>query len=168
MIRVLTMLTALLGLPVQAQTCLATGNETAPAEDFLVLSGDEVLHQPTNLVWQRCAVGQTWDGSACTGEATRFDWQSALQYAHQASQEDLLGWRLPNVKELASITERLCVRPSVNTSIFHATPADDFWTSTPSTQDPDRAWVVAFFNASHAIKRKDRFVYIRLVRTSVE
>ncbi len=167
--RVLTLLLlALFPSASFAQTCLSSGVETTPSEDFTVLGTGNVLHEPTNLVWQRCSVGQSWNGSQCEGEATRFDWQSALTYAHQASEDNLLGWRLPNIKELASITERLCVRPSVNESVFPQTPADDFWTATPSTEDPDRAWVVAFFNASHSIKQKERFVYIRLVRTYVE
>jgi hypothetical protein len=31
--------------------------------------------------------------------------------------------------------------------------------------DPERAWVVAFFNSSNSIKEKNRAVFVRLVRT---
>ncbi len=148
-----------------AQTCLTSGIETTPDDNFSELTDGTVLHVTTDLVWQRCAQGQTWDGTTCNGEATKYTWQEALELAHEASASDLLGWRLPNVKELASLTERLCVRPAINATFFPATAPDDFWTSTPSTSDPDRAWVVAFFNASHSIKQKDRYVSVRLVRS---
>ncbi|BFT29387.1 hypothetical protein D210916BOD24_05630 [Alteromonas sp. D210916BOD_24] len=148
-----------------AQECLSDGLETTPTSSFSSITSDSMLDTTTDLVWRRCAQGQTWNGATCSGEAVKYTWQQALQLAHQASNEDLLGWRLPNVKELATLTERDCVRPAINQSVFPATPPDDFWTSTPSASDPDRAWVVAFFNASHSIKEKNRFVYVRLVRT---
>ena len=148
-----------------AQECLSDGLETTPNDNFEAVTTSTLLDTTTDLVWRRCAEGQTWNGSTCSGEAVKYTWQQALKLAHEASNEDLLGWRLPNVKELATITERDCVRPAINSSLFPATPPDDFWTSTPSADDPDRAWVVAFFNASHSIKEKDRFIYVRLVRT---
>ncbi len=151
----------------RAQECLADGLETTPSDDFSEVTSDSLLDSTTDLVWRRCAEGQTWDGTTCADEAVKYTWQEALELAHEASDEDLLGWRLPNVKELATLTERGCVRPAINSELFPATPPDDFWTSTPSADDPDRAWVVAFFNASHSIKEKDRFIYVRLVRTYI-
>ena len=148
-----------------AQECLSDGLETTPNVNFEAVTTSSLLDTTTGLVWKRCAEGQTWDGSTCSGEAVKYTWQQALVLAHEASNDDLLGWRLPNVKELATLTERDCVRPAINSSLVPATPPDDFWTSTPSADDPDRAWVVAFFNASHSIKEKDRFIYVRLVRT---
>ena len=115
----------------------------------------------------RCAIGQTWDGTNCTGDAQQLSWQQALQLAHGYSVENIQGWRLPNIKELATVTERQCVRPAINIDVFPDTPADDFWTSTPSVTDEQRAWVVAFFNSSNSIKDKDRFVFVRLVRTAL-
>ena len=156
---------AIMSVQVSAQTCLSSGLETTPETDFSEVTSSTYLHYTTDLVWKRCAEGQTWDGTTCDGEAVKYTWQEALQLAQEASNEDLLGWRLPNVKELASIAERQCVRPAVNSTLFPETPPDDFWTSTPSSDDPDRAWVVAFFNASHSIKEKDRYIYVRLVRT---
>nr|WP_137168775.1 DUF1566 domain-containing protein [Salinimonas lutimaris] len=148
------------------QYCLTSGVETTPAADFVDISEGEVLHSATNLIWKRCAEGQTWNGSGCSGEAQKYTWQQALQLALEANDIAQEGWRLPNIKELAAITERLCVRPAINNDVFPATPPDDFWTSTPSLTDTSRAWVVAFFNSSHSIKQKDRFVYVRLVRTN--
>ncbi|RDV24339.1 DUF1566 domain-containing protein [Alteromonas aestuariivivens] len=158
----------LCSLGVAAQTCLPDSPETTATDSLTDLSGGEVWHVATGLVWQRCALGQIWNGATCLGEAEKYTWQEALELAQQASHDDLKGWRLPNIKELASITERACVRPSINAEWFPQTPEDDFWSSTPSATDPERAWVVAFFNASHSLKQKDRYVYVRLVRTYTE
>ncbi|QCZ94397.1 Lcl C-terminal domain-containing protein [Salinimonas iocasae] len=148
-----------------AQICLSQASETTPTDDFIEVAQDEVRDTQTNLVWKRCAQGQTWDGTTCTGDAQPMSWQEALESAQQQDDKDQQGWRVPNIKELASVTERQCVRPAINQTVFPGTPQDDFWTSTPSVSDPDGAWVVAFFNSSHSVKRKDRFVYVRLVRT---
>jgi hypothetical protein len=114
----------------------------------------------------RCSFGQTWLNDICVGDASELNWQQALQAAHGYVFANQLGWRVPNVKELSSITERSCVRPAINELLFPNTPSDDFWTSSPSVLDPHRAWVIAFFNSSNSIKQKDRFVFVRLVRNA--
>ena len=149
------------------QFCLATAPVSAPEENFLKLDNGQLLHLRTNLMWMRCAIGQTWDGETCTGEAEPYTWEQALELSVGYEFNASTNWRLPNIKELSSITERSCTRPSVDVDLFPATPPDDFWTSTPSMYDPDRAWVVAFFNSSNSIKEKNRTVFVRLVRTAL-
>ena len=165
------LITLLLSLGVMAQLsaqeCLTNAVESTPDEEFSPFVTGTVLHIPTGLIWQRCAVGQTWTGETCSGEAEQLTWQQALVYARDYDAELLEGWRVPNVKELASLTEKNCVRPSVNTAFFPATPQDSFWSSTPSLNDPERVWTVAFFNARYSIKEKQRAVYLRLVRTNL-
>lgn len=165
--RLAMLLVSALATSVSAQTCLTNIPSTAPDAEFTALSDLQIKHERTGLVWMRCAIGQTWDGANCIGDAQQLTWQQALQLAHGYIVEDTAGWRLPNIKELATLTERQCVRPAINATVFPDTPADDFWTSTPSITDEQRAWVVAFFNSSNSIKDKDRFVFIRLVRTAL-
>jgi hypothetical protein len=114
----------------------------------------------------RCSLGQTWSGNTCVGDASELNWQQALQAAHGYKFANKKGWRVPNIKELATITERSCVRPAINEELFPNTPSDDFWTSTPAIQDVQRAWVLAFFNSSNSIKQKELFVFARLVRNA--
>lgn len=165
---VLGVMAGLFSSSLLAQTCLTGAPETSPEANFVQIASGEVLDSTSNLVWQRCALGQTFSGGTCSGEPNRYSWQEALVAAQQVNDADARGWRIPNIKELATLTERQCVRPAINTTAFPETPSDDFWTSTPSTTDPERAWVVAFFNSSHSIKDKDRFVFVRLVRTYTE
>ena len=154
------------GSLVCAQTCLESIAPTTPEAQF-VDNGDGTLTDSKNgLMWMRCSLGQSWQNNSCVGDASKYSWQQALVAAHGYVYANQQGWRLPNVKELASITEGQCVRPAINSVLFPNTPADDFWTSSPSISDPQRAWVIAFFNSSNSLKQKSLFVYARLVRTA--
>lgn len=163
---ILTLVLIAVAVNSYAQTCLSGGLETTPSANFTDNEDGTITDTTTGLVWMACSVGQTYSEGACVGDATELTWQEALQFAHGYQFASQQGWRLPNVKELSTLTERSCVRPAINESLFPNTPSDDFWTSTPSVMDPDRAWVVAFFNSSNAIKQKNLFVFARLVRTA--
>lgn len=163
--RVLLIVLALLGMATaNGQTCLNDGGATTPNEAFAVLESGDLIHLETGLVWQPCSLGQRWSGDTCEGEPELMNWASALSQALRISGEQLLPWRVPNVKELASLVERSCARPAINSFFFADTPADDFWTSTPSTSDNSHAWVVAFFTGSSSTKRQQLGAYVRLVR----
>jgi Protein of unknown function (DUF1566) len=89
----------------------------------------------TGLMWKRCSEGQTWDSGAkaCSGvSASYVNWQDALASAQSNNFAGQIDWRLPNIKELASILERACVIPAINSVIFPATPPQFYWTSSPS------------------------------------
>lgn len=154
------------GFQVHAQTCLSSVDETTPSSDFVDNGDGTVTDSGTGLMWMQCSLGQIWEDGECTGDASELSWQQALQQAHGYSFAEQSDWRLPNIKELATIAERACVRPSINETLFPNTPSDDFWTSTPSVLDAERAWVIAFFNSSNSIKQKSLFVFARLVRTA--
>ena len=148
-----------------AQTCLSSVDETASTDDFVDNGDGTITDSDRGLMWMQCSLGQTYDAGECSGDASELTWQQALQAAHGYEFAELTGWRLPNIKELATITERACVRPSINETLFPSTQSDDYWTSTPSMFDADRAWVIAFFNSSNSLKDKELFVFSRLVRT---
>lgn len=148
-----------------AQICVSDIVETTPITNFLDNGNGTVTDLTTGLMWMQCSLGQTWSNGACVGDADTLTWQQALQQAHGYEFADTDGWRLPNIKELTTLSERSCVRPAINETLFPNTPSDDYWTSTPSLSDAERAWVVAFFNSSNSIKQKQLFVFARLVRT---
>jgi hypothetical protein len=96
-----------------------------------VTSGDMMTDTITGLVWQRCALGQTWNGSTCSGAGGTFTWAQALQAAKNAG----AGWRLPIAKELDAMLDRRCASPAVNPTLFPGAQNGKAWTSTPG-------WVV--------------------------
>lgn len=149
-----------------SQTCLPAFDASLQVDEFVDNDDGTATDTSLGLVWMRCSLGQTWENETCTGDASELTWQQALQAAHGFKYADKLGWRVPNMKELASLTERSCVRPAINELFFPNTSSDDYWTSTPSVVDPERTWVIAFFNSSNSLKDKNLFVFTRLVRTA--
>ncbi|MGS2720712.1 Lcl C-terminal domain-containing protein [Paraglaciecola aestuariivivens] len=149
----------------QSQTCL-TDYDPNLLTKFVENGDGTVTDTELGLVWMQCSLGQTWQNDTCEGDASELTWQQALISAHGFTYAGQTGWRVPNVKELASLTDHACVRPAINTVVFPNTSSDDYWTSTPSVIDPNRAWVVAFFNSSNSLKEKRLFVFTRLVRTA--
>lgn len=141
---------------------------TTPSSEFTIHDNATVSHVPTGLMWMRCSLGQSWDGSTCTGEATTYQWQAALSEVEAFNSAGgfagYTDWRLPNKNELASIVERNCSNPSVNTTVFPNTPLDWFWTSSPYADDEAGAWNISFDGGCVIASRKDENDRIRLVR----
>ena len=81
----------------------------------------------TGLQWRRCEEGRVWSGSGCTGSASGFTHEQALGHARSQS-----GWRMPNVKELASLTD-LSVGSGAVIDPTAFPGADDraLWSTTP-------------------------------------
>lgn len=164
--RVLCLFCFIISYVATSQTCLPDFDASAKVDEFVDNANGTVADATLGLVWMSCSLGQVWDNETCNGDASELTWQQALQAAHGYEYAGQLGWRVPNMKELASLTERSCVRPAINELFFPNTSSDDYWTSTPSVIDPKRAWVIAFFNSSNSLKDKNLFVFTRLVKTA--
>lgn len=153
-----------------APTCLPENlPETTPATDFTINPDGTVLHKTTGLIWMRCALGQTWTGATCAGAPVSHDWQAALIAAADFNAADghagFKDWRLPNIKELDSLVELQCVRPSLNAGVFPATPDCRFWTSTPGFRSQKEAGLyVNFMHGYTDDQRAEDAYHVRLVR----
>ena len=129
-------------LGILSQEC----NNAVPAttSDLKDNGNGTVSDAKTGLVWKKCNEGQSWNAvlNSCDGKANRYTWQAALERAqalNNNSEGENFGktdWRLPNIKELASILERQCYDPSINTSFFPSsffpyTSSSLYWSSSP-------------------------------------
>lgn len=165
----MTMAGCLPMLSVSAQTC-RTGNEnpaivaTTPSVEFVTTEGDEVWHKPTDLIWQRCALGQTWDGKGCSGAPMLMNWEVALQEARMNAQGGHNDWRLPDRNELDSLVESRCFLPASNEEVFPGTPLSGMWTSSPMTNTGDSAWIVNFDAGTLEPAATSDLLAVRLVR----
>ena len=139
---------------------------TASMAAFDTTAGDEVTDTKTGLVWRRCSEGQTWSGTSCTGAALTFTHEQALQRATAQASSTGKAWRLPNVKELSSISNKALQSPAIDSVAFPATPDNYYWTSSPYVDYPDSAWVVEFFSggSGRGTRSSSGFVSVRLVR----
>ena len=138
---------------------LAAAGLAYGAERFSYSSdGSEVTDNTTGLVWRRCAEGMSWSEGTCNGDATLYTQEAALQLG-------INGWRLPNIKELASIVDLSKVNPAIDPSSFPNTPTStDFWSSSPNVRDSRNAWFVGFDYGYVYYYGRFNSGYVRLVR----
>lgn len=148
---------------VNAQTCNPGIVAEAPDSRYEIRTAT-VLDKQTGLVWMRCALGQTWNGTGCTGTATVMVWQTALQAAENTVFAGKNDWRLPNQKELQSLVEPRCYDPAINTAIFPNTLANGFWSSSPRAYHCNYAWIVYFSNGFNNHHCTGSSFAVRLVR----
>ncbi len=113
----------------------------APAPVYVDNGNGTVRDKSTGLLWQKCSMGQNADNT-CSGSAITDIWDSALTYCNTLT---LAGktWRLPNGNELKSITDRTVASTVIDTTIFPATVAGYYWSSS-SYPDAQYAWYVRF------------------------
>ena len=160
-----TLTATLLALSVaaQAQTCKPAITRKAPDSRYAVQAGGaEVQDTQTGLIWQRCSLGQSWNGATCAGSAGVYTWQSALQAARDLGN----GWRVPNSKELQSLVEEACYSPAINETLFPATATGTYyWTSSPYYDGGNGAWVVDFSHGGTSSSFRYGGYYVRVVRS---
>jgi len=109
----------------------------------------------TALMWQQ-------------GEPGLMTWQAALDYCDgltlpSGGHSD---WRLPNIKELESITDDTRYNPAIDRNFFPNAYADNYWSSTTYAGYPGDAWAVARqVNSYYPDFQKSHAYYVRCVRT---
>jgi hypothetical protein len=146
-----------------AQECNDAVRATAPDSRYTDHGNGTVTDRVTGLIWKKCSQGLT--GSDClTGAATKYSWQAALEEAESENYASYSDWRLPNIKELASLVERRCNRPAINETVFPATKSSNYWSSSPSADYSGGAWYLYFRYGSDGDYFKSNDFYVRLVR----
>ena len=145
--------------------------------------GQYVRDRITGLEWQRCPVTETWDAktNSCTGQTPRMTWNDANNYKADA------GFRLPTLLELNTLVycwdnlasprlERPSMQPcqlnskrfTQDSSIFPETSSENwFWTSS-STQNRDRAYYINFVSGATGHEPHTSTLNVRLVRGQME
>ena len=184
----------LLGLPKIPFDWVSTlAKDLAPHwRKFIVLingryrdNGDgTVTDTQTNLQWMRCALGQSWDGSSCVGEATGLQWEAAQQAAKNCAFAEQRDWRLPTIKELETLVycssgkrsakdsngkggacEGSFERPTIDRQAFPNCPSSYFWSGTAYAPNPAGAWGVGFYDGYPYAFFQSYSNHVRLVRS---
>jgi len=137
---------------------------TTPNIRFTIFENGTVYDKKSNLVWQRCSLGQTWLNANCNGDASTHSWEGAFDIALSNNFNNQSNWRLPNIKELHSIVEYACYLPSVNAVVFPNTPNAIYLTSSHNTYNDRYAWGVNFTFGNDEVVRRYNSGSIRLVR----
>jgi len=118
--------------------------EQFPTQSLMDNGDGTVTDNATGLIWQQ-------------GEPGYMNWDSALSYCEGLSLGGHSDWRLPNIKELESITDDTRCIPAIDTAYFpNARPTSPYWSSTSDasttsgTSSPYFAWFVSF-GAGHVL-----------------
>lgn len=128
---------------------------------------DGIAYDPrTNLSWMRCSFGRRWVGVSCAGEPARVTFDKARAAAEAAGD----GWRLPTIRELASLTDRTCGAPAIDKVAFpDIAPNDEgkasYWSSSPAPDIPGMFYIVDFSDGDVDMHSTGIWLNLRLVRT---
>lgn len=166
--KILGCLVLLLAMNAQAQTCGAVKNK--PDTQYELLNGGaEVKDLNTGLIWQRCQLGSTWNGTTCEGSVVQYTWNDAFSQATLMASSTGLAWRLPNIKELTSLVDTACSQNAINETIFPKLSVHwKFWSSSGGAYGgaygSDQVWVLHVEAGYTYPWGKDNSFLVRLVR----
>jgi len=111
------------------QVCQDNIHATTPTSEFTFNGDGTVTHLRTGLMWKQCLEGQ--NGANCEGTPATFNFSPALEHAKSASSAGHKDWRLPSIRELASIIETACAKPAINPEVFPSNPEEiSIWSNT--------------------------------------
>jgi hypothetical protein len=113
----------------------------------------------TGLMWQQSEPGG-------------MPWSNALNYCENLELPSGSGqtdWRLPNIKELESITDDTIYNPAIDRNFFPNASASDYWSSTTVAGYPGYPWCVYFYDGyvdggGYGYYDKGSSLYVRCVR----
>ena len=101
------------------------------AQATFTINNDGTVTDPTTgLTWMRCAMGQTWNGTTCTGTASTYTYDQANALTGTVTFAGQSDWRLPNIRELQTIMNLSAYGPSIDSTAFPNfpnAPSNYFW-----------------------------------------
>lgn len=149
--------------------CVTNITESTPDSQLTDNVDFTVTDKATKLMWKQCSEGLNNDAT-CTGSRIIYDWQSSLEIPVTLNAgggfAGYTDWRLPNIKELASIIDEACSSPAINTTRFPNNTNDRFWSSSPTSNDVNRSWFVNFSNGQLGQTSRGQDYRVRLVRSA--
>lgn len=162
----------LAGVPAWAQERVTLTQVCAPPPAaapvrFRSDAAGTVTDLKSGLTWMRCALGQQWNGTDCSGVPLKPSWAGAFDRATELNRRGGYGghtdWRLPALDELASLVEPRCYDPALDLASFPSSPITGFWSATPHASG-NHAMLVHFKYGGSYMGNRDQTWALRLVR----
>jgi hypothetical protein len=121
--------------------------------NFTANGNGTVSDSNTGLVWQQGEVTPT------------VTWEAALTYCENLSLGNHTDRRLPNIKELRSISDHTHANPSLDPTYFPGAQAARYWSSTTLFGHASSAWFVDFSSGLASYNDKAGQLFLRCVRS---
>lgn len=122
------------------------------AGNYSINPGGTVTDNLSGLLWQQ------------EDDSVVRSWEAAISYCEGLSLAGQTDWRLPNVKELASLTDESRFNPVIDLEVFPGAKASQYWSSTAEDHSAECAWQVHFDGGDVNTNLKSCIVYTRCVR----
>jgi len=141
----------------------------APPGPLLNDRGDKTIYDDaTGLLWMKCALknpgtSEPDSTSACTDSHNNAPWLQALSACETLTFAGRTNWRLPSVREIASIFKYGITGPTIDSTYFPNTDPTDHWSSTTSTSSTTAAYTGDFWSAQLLRPVKSSNAYVRCV-----
>ena len=116
-----------------------------------------VLDASTNLMWQ--------DTPETISETATKTWSEAIGSCEQLELGGYSDWRLPNLNELNSITDKTTHGPAMNAE-FQNRKSIRFWSSTTEDANQSNAWYSYFWCGCNDVQDKIAADNVRCVRSA--
>ena len=138
---------------------LATTSITAVQTRFQAAASGTIVDSFTGLTWMRCALGQAWTGSTCSGDAATYVLSEIPGLSSGFVYAGISTWRVPTVRELQSIVDLSRFNPSTDSNAFPNTPFKHFRTSSWE-------WTIGFGDSGTTQAMPSAFLPVRLVTST--
>jgi hypothetical protein len=129
----------------------------APNLENYTDNGDgTVTDNVTKLMWQQAV------------PSTKYIWSAVLAYCPTLTLGGRLDWRIPTAIELLSLVDYSVgddsIVPTIDATMFPATPLEPFWASTSRVGSPTNGWGVDFGAGRVVTEAMASALHIRCVR----
>ncbi|MEC9492570.1 Lcl domain-containing protein [Flexistipes sp.] len=112
-----------------------------------------VTDETTGLMWQDDTDAENVD----------INWPKAKTYCQNKTHGGYSDWRLPTIKELATIVDSGKYSPSID-SVFENVLSTRYWSSTTFSNDNSSAWDIVFISGRDSVDTKTATYIVRCVR----
>ncbi len=123
--------------------------------DYTDNNDGTVTDSNTGLMWQQAT------------SDSQMTWEQAISWCENLELAGYSDWRLPNIKELASIVDYSTYRPAINETYFPGTMSSSYWSSTTWSYafGTSNVWRINFEYGNDAPdSNKSNANYVRAVR----
>lgn len=135
-----------------AFSCLLLLTSPCRAANFTVNGNGTVTDNVTRLMWQQ------------EDDEVLRNWDAAIDYCETLALAGYEDWRLPNIRELQSITDDSRYDPAIDSVAFPGTNSTLYRSSSTSASMAENSWSVNFSNGNVSSNFKTNNYFVRCVR----